>query len=377
MSLITFTLYSFLVPDLKIGTLESPTLQQYQRILSKHPSTACSCSQLAIRHRDFIRFQPTFHQVCSSYFITHQWIDYLNRLYDSSNFTPVHGDFRTIAASQFSTLQRLCQLVNRTVSQALLAFDAEYFVTSALLSRDLFQSQSDATISAFISSMSKDFMQTVDLVRATTRGNQLFSAILTKWQIAPDAMKTLYTAPIKYSTSTSDNTSECQCSEHEDSCLQETVVDLQPIAGFQTGCYLVDALLKSSLECFYKTACLSRIGTNSIVALDGTLLSRYSPNATIGDFLSHMMVEEWNANAAYESYFSMCNASDCTYSYASGGHVVVVMSNMIGLLGGLTIILGVVVPWAVEFVRRRRSSTAVSHQGNPNLCPERCTLESF
>lgn len=357
--LTAFTLYSSLVPHLKIGTFKSPTLEQYQHMLSEHSTTVCSCSQLAIRHRDFIRFRPTFHQVCFSHFINHEWIDFLNQIYQASNFTPILGDFRVIAFSQFSTLQRLCQLVNRTVSQGVLAFNTEYFVTPSLSSRERFQSQLHTLTNTFISSMSDDLMQTIDLLRITTSGNQLYPGVLIKWNLMPDSMNTLYSIPIKYSW-TSNNISECDCSQHADTCIQETSIDSWYISGFQTGCYLFDALLKSTLECFYNTTCFSPIGMATAVALDSTIPSRYPTNATIREFLTHLMIEEWNVNAVYELYFNMCNASECTYTYASGDHVVVVLSNVIGLLGGLTMILGAIVPWAVNFIRRKRSSTNVA-----------------
>ena len=329
-------------------------------MLAKHSTTVCSCSQLAIRHRDFIQFQPTFHQVCFSYFVDPEWIDYLNEVYGAGNFTPPLDDFRIIAFSQFSTLQRLCQLVNRTVLKGLLGFDAEYFVTSSLFSRKRFQSQSNATITAFISSLSNDLMQAMDLLRTTTSGNQLYSAVSIKWNLAPDSMKTLYSIPIKYPL-TSNKTAECYCSQHADNCIQETSIDSWPISGFQTGCYLIDALLKSTLECFYNATCFSPIGATNAVALDSTVPSRYPVNATIRELLTRLIVEEWNVNAVYELYFNMCSVSTCTYTYASRDNVVVVMSNVIGLFGGLTLILGVIVPWAVEFIRRRRRSlTAVS-----------------
>ncbi|CAF1102361.1 unnamed protein product [Didymodactylos carnosus] len=66
------------------------------------------------------------------------------------------------------------------------------------------------------------------------------------------------------------------------------------------------------------------------------------------------MVEEWNSNASFSSYYKQCAPQECTYTYSGHNNVVYIVTTIIGLVGGLTKVLQVIIPPTVEFVRKKK-----------------------
>lgn len=78
-------------------------------------------------------------------------------------------------------------------------------------------------------------------------------------------------------------------------------------------------------------------------------------------------IRSWNVSAVYTSYFSACNPSLCTYITSVQPSIIDAVSVVIGLLGGLSIALRIVVQVVTEFVlcfcrdrEKRRASRAES-----------------
>jgi hypothetical protein len=178
-SLISITLYVSLISNLKTVLLKSPNLQEYNKTILQYPTMICPCTNLAIIHEDFLSFQPQFHQLCSSHFIEQLWIDILINLTLFIN----DGDFPKIAFAQFRTLSSLCELSNRIVYQTIESFNTKHFVSASLLSKEIFEQQSQTLMNTFISSISNNFIQALNLIDITTRGNDLFSALFTNYRM--------------------------------------------------------------------------------------------------------------------------------------------------------------------------------------------------
>ncbi|CAF4619842.1 unnamed protein product, partial [Didymodactylos carnosus] len=77
---------------------------------------------------------PRLHQVCSSAFVSSDFIQYLTDIY----FDPA----RPITAStRFQMLADMCQLANDTITDSLNLFYSSAFISGSTIRRDLFQSQ--------------------------------------------------------------------------------------------------------------------------------------------------------------------------------------------------------------------------------------------
>ena len=88
--------------------------------------------------------------------------------------------------------------------------------------------------------------------------------------------------------------------------------------------------------------------------IDGSMLSRFSETSSVGDLLDEMMVDRWNRSAVYERYYAGCRPKECIYTVRARNDVIYIVTTVIGLIGGLTTALKVVVPRLVEIVRRRK-----------------------
>ncbi|CAF1580352.1 unnamed protein product, partial [Didymodactylos carnosus] len=49
-----------------------------------------------------------------------------------------------------------------------------------------------------------------------------------------------------------------------------------------------------------------------------------------------------------------CAPQECTYTYSGHNNVVYIVTTVIGLIGGLTKVLQVIIPPIVEFVRKKK-----------------------
>ena len=132
------------------------------------------------------------------------------------------------------------------------------------------------------------------------------------------------------------------------------------IPGFSASCLPVTSLLHSTLECFYDQMCLdellSFVSTNkSFTAMSSIERSRFSIISTVKSILDFIMVEKWSTNISYENYFVQCAPISCSYSTMKRHDFVFILTKVIGLLGGLILVLELIIPIIVRFVRRQRN----------------------
>ena len=64
------------------------------------------------------------------------------------------------------------------------------------------------------------------------------------------------------------------------------------------------------------------------------------------------MVDEWLFNSSYESYFSQCNISTCTYTYVKQFDILFIITTVMGSIGGIVTVLMLITLPLVVFIRR-------------------------
>jgi len=123
----------------------------------------------------------------------------------------------------------------------------------------------------------------------------------------------------------------------------------------------MEAILQSTLECFYNKTCITQIQLyfedlppKNITPLDSSLTTRYFVNSTIQQLLDELMIEQWNISTTYETYYKECQPIQCTYTYERKNTVIYIITALLGLVGGLITALEVIVPILVKVVRRRK-----------------------
>ena len=108
------------------------------------------------------------------------------------------------------------------------------------------------------------------------------------------------------------------------------------------------------------------VRANDIV-LDSSAASRFNTTSTVGELVEELMVENWTHSIIYENYFSACQPTHCSYTIKTRNSAATVIITVTSLLGGLTSVLEIVIPYFVRFVTyviRRRNRIPPIASGN-------------
>jgi hypothetical protein len=217
--------------------------------------------------------------------------------------------------------------------------------------------------------MTNDFLLSLSAIRNTTQSNALFSGQQTNYGIfTPRGEIDAYAYSLWYGN--------CSCASSSMCTLQSNIYDypklivLFPVPGIHTGCYVIESLLQSNLQCFYNQTCINKLqsyfvssSSKNITALDTSLLSRYLENSTIEDLLDELMIEKWNSSIMHDNYFNECEPRECSYTQQTKNNIIYIVTTIIGLIGGLITVLKLIVPRLVKFASRKKE-TATPETGN-------------
>ncbi len=370
-SLTILLLYNSLVNAIHTINREKPSLEEYLELYSTHSETlTCPCKQISTSYKEFVHIDYTLHQICTSVFISQEWFQYLAKI---SSYQRIYQyDFLLTGSSSFQALNTLCQMSNRTISNSLTQFYSNQYVATTVTSSDLFLSQFQTLVDQFILSTTNNFLLSFYLIRLTTSVNQLMTAsrsnYIFDWNSQEKSIKPR-----------SETYYGWRC-DRSAACISGYPVKSHPmsepkfiIPSFYVGCYIIEAVLQSTLECFYDQACISRIQSYitytspmNVTALDPSLPSQYFVNSTIQNFFDHLMVEQWNKSITYEKYYNHCQPKQCTYTYKTKNTAIDIVTILFGLVGGLVTILQFIVPRLVKLIawiiakRRRRIIPQIS-----------------
>ncbi|CAF4141810.1 unnamed protein product [Adineta steineri] len=360
-----------------VVTVTSPSVNQFEHLSDEYPNTlVCPCSQTNIRYDEFMLFDPRYHQVCSSQFISQQFISTLFSI-NMSRFYPL--DFRLMAMSQFQVLAALCQTAAWTVSSALNQFLTQQIVTSQVISREVFEAQVEALVEQMQTTTIANVQYIDQLVSLVTLNSGIMSALNTNRYVVQNPLVSTYYIehghyPIgNYIISNASNTNNtyCDCADMSNCTFQAGYYNyairppqdqsiyynpLPPpmfiVPGMLAGCLPHDSMLQSTLECFYNRSCLDLIGiSQAIIPLNATTSSRFRVNTIVNIMFKQLFVETWGNSSNFTSYYNACDPEVCSYTYTQRGNFLYAMTMLLSLAGGLTTILGILIPFLVKFFR--------------------------
>lgn len=146
LSLIVLSFYIFVRESTRRKTIVTPLQRQYDELYRVHGDNLyCSCSSISTEYSTFVHIEASFHQICSSDFISKSWFDYIGQQYlDEMLLYPY--DFRSAGPFQFQLLLMLCGEAQQTVNSSLYTFLRKQFLSSQLLSQADFESKLNMSI---------------------------------------------------------------------------------------------------------------------------------------------------------------------------------------------------------------------------------------
>ncbi|CAF4268195.1 unnamed protein product, partial [Rotaria sordida] len=181
--------------------------------------------------------QSRIHQICSSNFVSNDWIDYIYNTIDP--FQLNYTDFRTTAIGQYQLLASLCQLSRQVLNDALSDLSTSHFIETELLSYNLLYERIQSTFKEFQMTIPNSFLNSLSVIRQTTGANMLMNMFMTsskfQYESAIVIFSVFYTRPLSYQG--------CNCGLSS-KCVQSS-------RGMMAGCYPLEALLQSTFQCFY------------------------------------------------------------------------------------------------------------------------------
>jgi hypothetical protein len=355
LSLIIFTLYVFLTPQRQVETVNNPTAANFSDLQSRYNSSLlCTCSNIYVPYNVFLTIEPHYHQICSSDLVSKTWLNNLG-LYSQlpQIFTRGSGGkvlyYAFNGVSQFLLLKVLCSQSNQTINNSLQEFLNRKLVTTQAISKNLFELQATTLIEDWKVITIKNFLRTLQLIRVTQHGNHLAAADSnSRFYVKMMLSKSLVNSSVYYD--------KCNCMVNA-SCHSPMLVvneklsvfgPLFEIPGFFMGCFRLEALLSSTLECFYNQTCMDIVNAKTysllrlpfnFTALNAT---RNSPNESIYSVASQLFVDKWSNYSSFNNYYTACAPRSCTYEYMRRRKLVFLITSIIGMFGGLTTVLTII-----------------------------------
>lgn len=346
-ALIVITIFITFQQQTYSFTVTSPTETEFRSLNEKYSSTlSCPCSQLAVRYETFLHLSPTLHSICSSIFVTTNWSTALANKGDIWN-TP---DW-FVLSTQYRLLTSMCQLSEEILDRSIYEFLAHQLVNTETLAPDSFQQQVDAASLLFIEHLPKEFRRTLAFIHQTFQSNQFTDRYMSTWQLTHSNINESYVLrwfPIRRNNNT------CLCAAGTSTCSRPLIfLDSSnrsvTIPGFIDGCFAMYGLRQSTFECLFDQSCLNQLlnllnYSISITALNASSSTIYPPNNTfIGTIIDALFVENWIKSSDYTSYYRSCAPSTCQYSYVDRNDIIYIITTVLGLYGGLTEALRMIV----------------------------------
>jgi hypothetical protein len=265
----------------KVITIYDPSLETYQELQKKFSTSfTCPCSTAAIPYKNFLVTKTAVHQICSSDFVSQEWINALYRP-DAS----IHGaiDFRTTANSQFQLLKTICRLARNNIFDALSDLNNTQLLTARVLPKTEVYMQTQVSSERIRTDTLVHFNDALKLIELSTRGSRLASALNTNYVILVNSFmdSTYYVWYNSYTSwywTANNQTTICRCEQSTctfpagfyhfaDIDTMEAYGDIRPqlynisdfVPGFVGSCTPLEALLQATFVCLYDKECIKKL----------------------------------------------------------------------------------------------------------------------
>ena len=84
--------------------------------------------------------------------------------------------------------------------------------------------------------------------------------------------------------------------------------------------------------------------------LNANIASRFNQTSTIEGLLSDLFIEQWNAQYSYSAFFNGCNVSYCSYAISERDSLLMIITTLIGMFGGLDVGLRLLLPFVINLL---------------------------
>ncbi|CAF3573537.1 unnamed protein product [Rotaria socialis] len=380
-SLNILTIYTSFTPQISVEKIQSPSVSDYERLQIQYSDTLqCQCQFISIPYAIFTHIETSFHQVCSSNFISQEWIDSLFENIDR-NLWPM--DMRTTLSAMWQLISTLCQISITFVSDAFHDFEGSQLISSIVLPKDRIQMNIQAAVNETQKKVSNTFLLSLSIIQQNTQINDFITGVSTNYILKTtdypfQLNESIEIVANKYIREGS--TTICTCLNKK-SCPMPGNIYLydvwdtnglfdmnilianETLPGLIVDCLPLQAMLASSFECFYNQSCLNiliSVYSNKIEVqiLNQSFPSRFSLTTSIGSIVDQLFIENIQIQTNYDSYYNGCAPSYCSYTQSRRFDCIYVITTLIALYGGLNVALYIITPYLIDlllFIRKKIS----------------------
>jgi hypothetical protein len=381
LSMIIIVLFTWLNVRTQNVTVEDPSQDTFEELQENYPrSLQCPCTRIDIPHHLFISVSPQFHPVCESSFISDKWINDFS-IPGHIHFDPKPEDIFVSGYKYFSGLLALCQLVKATVLDASFTFNQSSLITGQTLPKIELDDRANHTVAQFKSNTVAEFKRNLALIHSQTTTIYTAGEGDVTW-IPPPSISSvtatdLQSVPAQINNCSCALSDECKeplvlynYTKYEDNLALHVLFN---VSSMFAGCFSIQSLLQSSLECLFNQTWVSTVEErlNNItidvpvfeslnlppinVSILQTTSTQFSPKTPVQELVNVMMIEidKWGEKIDYKQYYKQCAPKFCFYSFTSRSDALYVFTTIVGLFGGLSVALKIIVPLIVGWIRNK------------------------
>ena len=324
----------------------SPSYNKFLQLRSKYATTIhCPCSKVGIIYDTFVKIHVDFHQVCSSQFIQQQWIDTIFAEYERSSLP--FDDFRLTLSFFWQIIAGLCDISNRTWTDALAGFSSSHTFMPLAVTDDVIRSRVQSTLNEHMNSARITLNRNLLAIRRSTSANQMVSALATNYYLRYPPTDVNMTGSPKMSPREFNN--NCSCLNIEGCPHPASFIDkhgdLVTPPGMIVDCLIIDGALASTLECYYDRSCISLLHPSlptDIQPLSNSSNKDFQINSTVEMLLNRIMINEMRNEIGYDRFYSQCNPPQCSYSFNRRFDILFAVTTIFGIFGVVSFGLKVV-----------------------------------
>ncbi|CAF1618625.1 unnamed protein product [Adineta ricciae] len=317
----------------------SPHVKRFEYLVSKYPKTLnCPCSKAGVTYSTFVTINAEFHQVCSSEFITKLWIE---TVFAQKNSDGIHR----ILSFFWQTIADFCAISKQSLNAAIINFNSSFILTPIVNSKDVIENQVYLDLNVYIQAIKTKLAQYLLVIQRTIAGNQYVSAVTSNFYfISLTGEHSLRMSPKELNN--------CSCMRST-GCPHPAMINQTIVPGMIMDCYLVDATLSSTLECYHNQTCFSLLHPSMpMKLLSNNVNKQFSLNSTIQLLLEKLMIDNLTININFDLFYDQCKPLFCSYSYSHRFDVMFVITTLIISFGVLSFILPLISRLIVMIILR-------------------------
>ena len=265
MLLVIFFVLAFYVgfsKEITMYTFHNPSEENYQHLGRLYPDTlVCPCNQTNIPYWKISEVHVTYHQICSSDFISPIFI---GQLYNFDILNTHKHDFMMMSAVYFTHLRLFCEFIKQLIANSYGNSFKENFFASEAIGLDAFEKKINNDVISFTDLLKAYANRGIsELLEVTTIGF-LISVSSISFNLLLNVDGNIDIRPIGFEN--------CSCIVHTETCStaaafyhynprNHSLTLLYEVMGVRLACSPFLSTMHSNLACWYSSECYNTVSS--------------------------------------------------------------------------------------------------------------------